>query len=104
MQRLLTRKEATFELAQRLRAGGIPLGEAFTFLSGLYFRGKTTYATEFGKAPRGLFAQYVITSSDGLLAADAVVDLQTLKQFSRGSNRTYGIPVPAATGRKYSRT
>lgn len=66
-----------------MRAGGVTLAEAFTFLSGLYFRGKTTYATEFGIAPRGLFPQYVITSSDGLLASDAVVDLQTLKRFSQ---------------------
>jgi hypothetical protein len=79
---LLTRKEATFELAQRLRARGIPLGEAFTFLSGLYFRGKTTYAAKFGQAPPGLLPQYVITSSHGLLAPHEVVDLQTLTQFS----------------------
>ena len=65
---LLTRKEATFELAQRLRVRGIPLSEAFTFLSGLYFRGKTTYAAKFGQAPPGLLPQYVITSSHGLLA------------------------------------
>jgi hypothetical protein len=80
---LLTRKEATFALAQRLRTGGVPLAEAFTSLSGLYFRGKTTYAAEFGVAPRGVLPQYVITSSDGLLASYAVVDLRMLKRFSQ---------------------
>jgi hypothetical protein len=39
---LLLRAEAGFPLAERLRgADGATLGEAFSFLSGLYFRGST---------------------------------------------------------------
>ena len=37
------------ELAQRLVAGSLTLGEAFAFMSGLYFRGKLAYARHFGE-------------------------------------------------------
>ena len=42
--RLVFNPAARFDLAMRLRAGGVPLGEVFAFLSGLYFRGKLAYA------------------------------------------------------------
>ena len=42
--RHLLRKNSRSELAQRLRDTGVPLGELFSFLSALYFRGKLTYA------------------------------------------------------------
>lgn len=43
--RMLMSMEATFDLAQRVRSNeGAPLGEVFSFLSGLYFRGKREYA------------------------------------------------------------
>jgi hypothetical protein len=43
---------ADFPLARRLRGGeGAPLGEVFSFLSGLYFRGKLAYARRFASAP-----------------------------------------------------
>src|SRR5579872_6391440 len=41
-------------LAQRLRAEGAPLGEVFSFISGLYFRGKLTYARAYAKPPAGV--------------------------------------------------
>ena len=34
--------------SQQLRAGQLSLGAAFAFMSGLYFRGKLTYAQRFG--------------------------------------------------------
>jgi len=38
---MLMRGRADFYLARRLRkAGGVPLGEVFSFVSALYFRGK----------------------------------------------------------------
>ena len=43
---------ATFALAQALRsADGASLGDVFTFVSGLYFRGKLTYARRFANPP-----------------------------------------------------
>jgi len=49
--KLMLRKEATFPLALRLRDGRLTLGEAFSFISGLYFRGKLAYATAFAQPP-----------------------------------------------------
>jgi hypothetical protein len=75
---ILLRQEARFDLAHRVRNGGAPLGEVFSFLSGLYFRGKLTYASTF--APGG--GVFVITSSDGLVAPDRVVGLSDLRRFA----------------------
>ncbi|MDE1170114.1 MAG: hypothetical protein PW734_02725 [Verrucomicrobium sp.] len=73
---LLFHPQADFPLAQRLRAGKVPLGEVFSFLSGLYFRGKYAYAAHFGTA-------LVITSNRGLLPAQEPVGLGELSRFSR---------------------
>lgn len=70
---MLLRKEAAFPLAERIRGEGVALGEAFSFLSGLYFRGKLSYATAFGTAPAGVDAVSIITSNGGLLPADTIV-------------------------------
>ena len=44
---------AQFELAWKLRGKkGAPIAEVFTFLSGLYFRGKIAYATAFARPAR----------------------------------------------------
>jgi hypothetical protein len=80
---LVTNERAKFDLAKRLRHEGVSLTEVFTFLSGLYFRGKAAYAAQFGKAPENVLQQYVITSSSGLLAPHAKVTLQILQEFSR---------------------
>ncbi len=40
------------EVAARLNsAEGIPIGDLFAFVSGLYFRGKITYARRFARRP-----------------------------------------------------
>lgn len=66
--RILLRDEARFDLATRVKQPeGAPIGEIFAFLSGLYFRGKLTYAAAFAAAPRPDVAPaYVITSNRGL--------------------------------------
>ena len=52
---LLLRSQAQFDLAQRLRGeSGVELGELFSFLSGLYFRGKLNYSTTFALPPVGV--------------------------------------------------
>jgi hypothetical protein len=51
----------------------VPLAEAFSFLSGLYFRGKVTYARRFARPPEGVAGVQVITSNRGLLPADTPV-------------------------------
>ena len=81
--RLLFDPRARFDLARRLHAGPEPtLGEIFSFMSGLYFRGKLTYARAFAAPPPGQPGILVITTSDGLCLADAPVDLARLQRFA----------------------
>lgn len=82
---LLFRDGADFQVARGVRApGGIPIGEVFTFLSGLYFRGKLRYAREFGRAPDGTDPVQVITSTRGLVSAETPVTLADLREFAEG--------------------
>ena len=84
--RLVFNPEARFEVATRLRStGGAPLGEVFSFLSGLYFRGKLAYARQFARPPEGMPGVLIITASAGLLAADEPVTLSHLERFARVS-------------------
>jgi hypothetical protein len=77
---------ATFPLAQRLRQrGGAPLGDVFTFLSGLYFRGKLAYARAFQSPPEGVPGILVITTNDGLRSPEHRVSLATLRRYGRGN-------------------
>ncbi|HEX6106665.1 MAG TPA: hypothetical protein VFZ26_13850 [Gemmatimonadales bacterium] len=79
---LLLREAAVFPLARQLRSpGGATLGEAFSFLSGLYFRGKLAYAREFARPPAGEPGAQVITSSRGLLDPDTPVGAVDLRAF-----------------------
>jgi hypothetical protein len=74
---------AAFDLARRVRAGsGAPLGEVFSFLSGLYFRGKLTYARAFARPHDGSAGVFVITPTDGLRPADEPVDIARLRRFA----------------------
>jgi hypothetical protein len=78
----LLRPDATSPLALRLRAGTLTLGEAFSFLSGLYFRGKLTYARAFEDSELPGRGSYVITPTRGLQAPDTVVTLELLQDFA----------------------
>lgn len=70
---------ATFDLARKLRRKhGATLGEVFSFLSGLYFRGKLTYATAFAKK-KNIF---VITSNRGLQSPDLRITVDELRAFA----------------------
>jgi hypothetical protein len=82
--RWLLKKNARSDLAVRLRNGaGAPLGEVFTFLSALYFRGKLTYARAFANPPAGGRGILIITPTVGLLPHDRFVRLSTLRGFAR---------------------
>jgi hypothetical protein len=77
--RILLNPEASFDVARRLRGpDGAPLGEVFSFLSGLYFRGKLAYARVFGGSSEPL----VITAGDGLVPADTRVDAARLLAYA----------------------
>ncbi len=86
---MLLREQATFPLARAIRsAGGAPIGEIFTFLSGLYFRGKAAYARAFARPPRGAEGALVITSGGGLVPLDTPIDAGRLRELA-------GIPIDA---------
>ena len=97
---------ATFLLAEQLRsANGAALGDLFSFVSGLYFRGKLTYARRFAMSPEpdhpvlgtGI---HVITPSAGLRSPDTLVTAASVKAFARAevhqNNAAYRRPLEAS--------
>lgn len=81
--RMLMREEAQFPLAQRLRGADRPtLAEVFTFLSGLYFRGKIAYADAFCAPVAESPSVLVITPNRGLLPADTLIGKTELRAFA----------------------
>src|SRR5262245_23883238 len=80
---LIYNPRARFDLARRLqKSESVPLGEIFSFLSGLYFRGKSTYSLFFGRPPKRIHPAYVITSSRGLVPAAQPLTLGELREFA----------------------
>jgi hypothetical protein len=81
---MLLNPEARFELARALRSGaGAPLGEVFSFVSGLYFRGKVSYARAFGRSSGGRDSAWVMTAGGGLCALSETVTLARLSGWQR---------------------
>jgi hypothetical protein len=80
--KILTRMGSEVPIAQRLQAGTLTLGEAFAFLSGLYFRGKLAYGTTFGRIATTGSATLVITPTRGLLEPTTVVTASMLREFA----------------------
>jgi hypothetical protein len=74
---LLLSSRASFPLARQLRTSeGARLGDVMSFVSGLYFRGKLTYAATFG-------IPLVITADAGLRPADTPITLASLRASAR---------------------
>ncbi len=74
--------DATFELAKRIRSDeGATIGDVFSFLSGLYFRGKVAYARAFARPSRGMVGASVITSNRGLLPLTTRISVAELRDF-----------------------
>jgi len=81
--RLLLNRRAEFDLARRVRSEGAPIGEVFSFLSGLYFRGKLAYAQSFGSWAGGPSPAYVITTDRGLVVPETLVRRRDVVAFSK---------------------
>jgi hypothetical protein len=94
---------ATFDVATRLRGStGVPIGELFAFVSGLYFRGKLTYARRFAAPPDqdnpivggGV---HVITANAGLRSPDTPVTADAVRAFALAAvdaeNEAYRRPL-----------
>jgi hypothetical protein len=97
---------ADFPLAREIRGNvGAPLGDVFSFVSGLYFRGKLAYARRFASPPDpgepvvsgGVL---VITPNAGLRSADTRITLDSLRSFAEGDidldNHGYREPLERA--------
>ncbi|HKW10776.1 MAG TPA: hypothetical protein VJO33_10370 [Gemmatimonadaceae bacterium] len=88
--KLILNPIAEFPLARALREPeGVEIAEVFSFLSGLYFRGKLAYARAFGSSMR------VITTERGLVAPTTRVRREDLCSFAevdigRGEERYLG--------------
>src|SRR5262249_110450 len=81
---IVLREGARFDLARRLRTReGARLGEVFSFLSGLYFRGKLAYARCFAQPVTGLGGVLVITPCQGLQSPDVRVGRTLLRRYAR---------------------
>jgi hypothetical protein len=100
---LVTSPKAQFALAMELKSRrGAMLGDVFMFVSGLYFRGKLTYALRFAAPPDrdnpvvgcGV---HIITPTSGLRSPDTHVTLGALRQFAEGDihqdNASYRRPL-----------
>jgi hypothetical protein len=85
--KLILNPRAQFPLARALRGemesgDGVELGEVFSFLSGLYFRGKLAYARAFAAPPRGVAGALVITTERGLATPDTRVRVDDVCSFA----------------------
>jgi len=97
---------AEFALAAALRsADGAPLGDLFSFVSGLYFRGKLTYALRFAQPPDASNSLvgagvHVITPNAGLRSPETRVTHAAVRAFAREDvdvdNAKYRRPLEAS--------
>lgn len=80
---VLTSRTSPSTWAQRLAAGELSLGDAFAFVSGLYFRGKLAYARHFASVGERRADVLIITPSRGLQSPETIVTAELLSEFAR---------------------
>ncbi len=100
--RQLASRRARFATAERFRSPeGVPLGEAYSFLSALYFRGKITYAQFFARPPAALAGQgvWIIAPGFGLVPPDWALTVERWRRLRRTpvdlGSRAYVRPLAA---------
>lgn len=77
----LASPRARFEAAVKYRSPeGVPIADAFAFMSALYFRGKIAYARHFADPREGVF---VITSGYGLVPPDWALTEERMKRMKK---------------------
>ena len=94
---------ARFPLAEELRSSrGARLGDVFAFVSGLYFRGKLTYALRFAAPPAASdpiigSGVHIITPSAGLRGPETLVTCEAIQAFAESDvhpdNAAYRQPL-----------
>jgi hypothetical protein len=92
---MLQNPAAEFDVARALQSsGGAELGEVFSFMSSLYFRGKLAYARAFAGSSRGVL---VITPGDGLRVPESRIGVNDLRRYARvpvdPAERSYRAPL-----------
>ena len=80
--RQILSERARSRTALRLNREGLPLGELFAFVSGLYFRGKLAYARAFAQASSHTPSVFVITTSQGLVPPERVATRLDVEQMT----------------------
>jgi hypothetical protein len=81
---MLLNASGQLELSRALRSPiGAPLEKTFSFVSGLYFRGKAEYARRFGRALAGGPSAFVMTAGGGLCTLDETLTKTRLEAWQR---------------------
>src|SRR5688500_1570292 len=98
--KMLTSPRAKFDLAVQYRSeGGVPIGDAFAFMSSLYFRGKIAYARRFAVPSPVVGGEgiFIITSGYGLVPPDWRLNEERMKRMEKidvdAATRSYTKPV-----------
>jgi hypothetical protein len=95
--RVILGDAALTELAKRVRDEGAPLGDIFSFISGLYFRGKLVYSRAYAHPPDGVAGVFVITAAGGLVSPDRIFTLEKLREIATGNvcetEASYRLPL-----------
>ena len=96
----LTSPRAKFALAQKYRSPeGVEIGDAFAFMSALYFRGKIAYARRFAVPSPVIGGDgiFVITSGYGLVSPDWRITEERMKRMRKidvdAATRNYVTPL-----------
>jgi hypothetical protein len=81
---MLQKADPSHDLGRRLHGrDGAELGDVFSFVSSLYFRGKLAYARAFTRPPQGVAGVHVITPCDGLRSPESALRVVDLKRYAR---------------------
>jgi hypothetical protein len=80
--KMVMNPQAGFPLARALHEGAAPLGDVFSFVSGLYFRGKAAYATAFARPPEADDGAFVISAGEGLRPLREAVTVARLRLWA----------------------
>jgi hypothetical protein len=79
---ILQREDSMLPLARAFREGTLTLGEAFSFLSGLYFRGKFTYAQAFARGAGEPGPILIVTPTRGLQKPEMPFTPAVMQEFA----------------------
>lgn len=97
---MLTRPEARFDLAIKLREGSASIAEIYSFISGLYFRGKLAYVETFAAPPPRLPPALVIVPGAGLVPPETIITIEQLRAIAEvpvhEANKEYSEPLVIA--------